>query len=108
LTRRGPLSSARDLSAEALASGQRRWASVDSPWLEFVQKAPVARALAAIDELDPEWILSAHLPPAQALTQVLCANAEQAIGRPGYVGPTQPQVQAMLAALASQEVFAPS
>lgn len=83
---------------DALKAGMLTWASVDAPWLEDVPRDRFARSLAAWNGLGATTVLSAHLPPAEGMTTRLLDHLADACGRPGFVGPDQAQVEAMMAA----------
>lgn len=48
---------------DALRAGLLSWARIDAPWLEAVDRQVLGRTLRALDQLDPQIVLSSHLPP---------------------------------------------
>ncbi len=90
--------SARDVPADELEQGMTTWASVDAPWLHHLSDEVFEQLLSAVTTHDPELVLSAHLPPAAGMTQVLLRHLRAArLARP-FVGPDQ---QALLATLSA-------
>jgi len=86
-----------DAPRDVLRAGQLQWATVDSPWVHSVDRA---RYLATIDPLramNPEIILSGHLPPAVGRSAEFFEMLAQAPGADPYVGPDQRALEAMLA-----------
>jgi flavorubredoxin len=93
--------SAADLDAEDLRTGQTFWATVDAPWLHAVDTGDLARALDGIRRLEPSMVLSSHLPPAPGpmLGQLLDTLAEVKAAPP-FVGPDQAALDQLLAQMA--------
>ena len=56
--------SAADISDTDLRDGQTLWVTIDSPWIHDVDRKLFTEHLAQIGGLDPEIVLSSHLPPA--------------------------------------------
>ncbi|MEU9301008.1 MBL fold metallo-hydrolase [Streptomyces sp. NPDC048269] len=86
-----------DVRAEDLRGAQMLWASVDSPWVQVVD---VDRFLATVEPLramNPETVLSTHLPPAVGLTSRLIDNVAGVPGLSPFVGPDQAALEQMLA-----------
>ena len=50
------------------------WSSIDAPWLAQLDRGAFGRALSAIERLDPEIVLSGHLPSARGLTRDLLGH----------------------------------
>ncbi len=82
-------------SADAIAPAQVRegmvgWATVDTPWLGQVDTARFRQGLESIRRLQPERILSSHLPPATGMTDALLAHlaatAEALVAAEALVG----------------------
>lgn len=83
--------------AGELRGAQRLWASVDSPWVQLVDSD---RFLATVDPLrsmDPDTILSTHLPPAIGLASQFIETLGTVPGMSPFVGPDQEALQQMLA-----------
>ena len=87
-----------ELSEDALRQGQVFWATVDSPWLHRVDRAALADDLDALLALQPELVLSSHLPAAPgAMIDHLAASLLAAPDAAPFVGPDQAALEAMLA-----------
>jgi len=89
------------LSEEVLRRGQVLWTTVDSPWLHRVEKRAFAASLDAIRTMDPEIVLSAHLPPARSMTGWMLESLAAAPDAAEFVGPNQSELESMLAQMAS-------
>lgn len=86
-----------DAPADALHAGQLLWATVDSPWVHTTDRERYDATIQPLREMDPEVILSTHLPPAVGRTpQFLDVLAEAPTAAP-FVGPDQEALEAMLA-----------
>lgn len=94
---------ANELPPQRLAESQRRWASLDSPWMHHVDRAWFERRLRGIAERDPTWIFSSHLPPAEGMATTLCATLTGAPDAPPFAGPTHEEFQALLGGVAAAE-----
>lgn len=94
-----PVENATDLSPAALRDGQVTWATIDAPWLQFVDERKFAANISNVGRFEPSVILSAHLPPAQGMTQTLCKNLIAARQAPAFEGPDQAALERMLAAV---------
>jgi flavorubredoxin len=92
-----PAAEAAAIPLAARREGQLRWATVDAPWLQFVEPARLAAELDQIRALRPAHILSAHLPPAHGMTDELISTAARAAATPSFVGPNQAALTALLA-----------
>jgi glyoxylase-like metal-dependent hydrolase (beta-lactamase superfamily II) len=57
-----PVSEVAEIPPQALRDGLLGWSSIDAPWLTKVDAAGFGRTLAALEELNPERLLSSHLP----------------------------------------------
>jgi flavorubredoxin len=91
-----------ELSEDALHQGQVFWATVDSPWLHRVDRAVLAGDLDALQALEPELVLSSHLPAAPgSMFDRLTASLLAAPDATPFVGPDQAALEAMLAELQS-------
>jgi glyoxylase-like metal-dependent hydrolase (beta-lactamase superfamily II) len=80
-----------------LRGAQLLWTSVDSPWVQQVDRAKFAASFAPLREFDPSWVFSVHLPPARERTPQLMETALTAPDVPEFVGPDQAALEAMLA-----------
>jgi glyoxylase-like metal-dependent hydrolase (beta-lactamase superfamily II) len=88
---------ASDMTPEALREGQVTWTMVDAPWLAKVDASKFAAELNTIRGMDPEIVLSAHLPPASGMNDTLLDALVAASRAQPFVGPNQAQLEAMLA-----------
>ena len=89
---------ARDMPAGELRAAQLLWATVDSPWVHIVNTGQYLQTVRSIQHLDPDVILSTHLPPAIGLTTQLLDTLAQAPGADPFTGPDQQALEQMLAA----------
>ena len=80
---------------EELRQAQLLWASVDSPWTQYVDPQLFAEAFKPIR--DSDVVLSTHLPPAQGLTERMVQTLRGAAGASPFVGPDQAALEQMLA-----------
>jgi len=88
---------AAELSEKDLSDGQVFWATVDSPWVHKADSVAFAKELDVIRRLDPEMILSSHLPAASRdLTERLLASLAMATTAQPFVGPDQAALQEIL------------
>jgi hypothetical protein len=87
-----------EIPAAELLAGQLLWAAIDSPWVHNVDASRYLETVRAMQALDPDVILSTHLPPAQRLSGArLFDMLARAPGANPFVGPDQRALQAMLA-----------
>jgi flavorubredoxin len=91
---------AAELSDTDLRDGQVFWATVDSPWLQKVDRGAFAKELDGIRKMAPKMVLSSHLPPAPAhMTERLLASLAAAPSAQPFVGPNQAALEQMLKAM---------
>jgi hypothetical protein len=91
---------AEDLSEAELREGQVFWVMADSPWLCKVDRGLFAQDLAALRAIDPEFVLSSHLPAASGATlDRMVASLEAAQSAERFVGPDQAALEQMLASM---------
>lgn len=93
-----PAEDAAELSSTDLRDGQITWATIDAPWLTFVDERKFVANVNTVGRLEPSVVLSAHLPPARDMTQTLCQNLIAARQAPAFEGPDQRALERMLAA----------
>jgi glyoxylase-like metal-dependent hydrolase (beta-lactamase superfamily II) len=91
-----PADDAAAIEADALRRGAILWGSVDAPWLHIVKEEALARTLAAVSDLSPSVVLSAHLPPARGMTQTLLDHLYAVRSASEFVGPDQEALLQML------------
>lgn len=84
-----PLDDARKLPADDLARSQRLWATVDSPWLEIVNRDRLQEGMELLRRERPQVVLSSHLPMARGLLDRLLDNLTATVGAAPFVGPDQ-------------------
>lgn len=92
-----PAETAADVSPALLREGQVTWATVDAPWLADVEEHRLAQTLAGIESLDPQAVLSAHLPPAHGMTRTLLSAIAAARSAPAFEGPDQATMERLMA-----------
>ena len=89
---------ARDIPADELRAAQLLWAAVDSPWVHTVSTDRYLPTVRSMAHLNPDVILSTHLPPAiGAATQLLDMLAQAPSADP-FTGPDQQALEQMLTA----------
>lgn len=87
------------IPANTLREGMVTWATVDAPWLRWVEPEAFRQSLAVIRRLAPSRILSSHLPPADAgMQQTLFDHLDAARSATPFTGPDQAALEAMMAA----------
>ena len=93
---------AADLSDDELRQGQVFWATIDSPWLHNVDRTALDTALDGVRAIEPNMILSSHLPAAPgSMMERLLASLEAVPSARPFVGPDQTALEAMLAQMTS-------
>jgi hypothetical protein len=93
--------SAADVAADELRDGQVRWATIDSAWVHDVDHNTFTANLDHFRAIEPDLVLSSHLPPAPgAMHNTLVDALALAPGADRYVGPDQVMLDAMLAQMA--------
>ncbi len=95
---RVPAVDAAEIGAEALRDGMVTWATVDAPWLHAVDETLFGRSLESIERLEPNVVLSSHLPPACRMTRTLTRHVAAARTATPFVGPDQAALARMLGA----------
>ncbi len=83
----------------ALRQAQLTWTTIDAPWLHNVDRTRYAAQLNVFRAMEPSVLLSSHLPPAYKLTDILLANLADVPDADPFIGPNQPALEAMLAAM---------
>ena len=84
-----PAEVAGDIAASDLREGLITWTTVDSPWIHMADEASFGRSLEHIRKLEPNIILSHHLPPASGMTEILLSHLASARSAPAFLGPDQ-------------------
>lgn len=93
---KAPVQVAAELSSDELREGMVTWASVDSPWLEHIDKGAFEASVNALEQLGPKYVFSGHLPPAEDLTDKLASHLRSARGVAPFVGPDQAAMEALM------------
>lgn len=94
----GVAETAADVSSADLEQGQVAWATIDAPWIHGTDAAALDRVLKGVDDLNADWILSSHLPPARGLNRVMMDHLRKARTAPAFMGPDQAALEQMMAA----------
>ncbi|MBY9076024.1 MBL fold metallo-hydrolase [Nocardioides sp. WL0053] len=90
-------SDVRDVPSGDLRSGQLLWATVDSPWIHVTDQNAYMKTVDPLREMEPEVILSSHLPPAvDRISECLDMLSVAPMADP-WVGPDQRALEEMLA-----------
>ena len=87
----------RDVPADDLRSAQLLWATVDSPWIHVADKDAYLKTVEPLRAMDPQTILSSHLPPVVGGTAACLDMLSAAPMADPYVGPDQKALEEMLA-----------
>ena len=89
--------SAADLSDAELRTGQTTWVTIDSPWINKVDRTTFARELDRLRATEPTIVLSDHLPPAPgSMLDRMLDTLAAAPDAPPFVGPDQLALQQIL------------
>lgn len=91
-----PVDHAAAVPAERLREGLVTWATIDAPWLHRVDRSAFAAALDQLGALNPQRVLSSHLPPAPGMIDDLCAWLSQAPDAQPFSGPDQAALEAVM------------
>lgn len=83
-----------------IRDAQLIWASLDSPWVQFVDHAKFRVNVDRIRSLAPAAVYSTHLPPALGPVDRLCDIVMQAPDAPEFPMPDQQALEALLASYA--------
>jgi flavorubredoxin len=100
----GPAEAAGDIAESERRAGQLLWATIDSPWLHKVDSSTFEASLDEIRAMEPETILSSHLPAAHGMTAELLATLATAPSAEPFVGPDQEALMQMLAQVTGDPV----
>ncbi|MFC8508591.1 MBL fold metallo-hydrolase [Streptomyces sp. NPDC057411] len=88
---------ANDLKPEELREAQLLWAAIDSPWVHIVDPVRYGLWLDLVREMNPEIVLSTHLPPAVRMTGRMLETLTMAPDADPFVGPDQVALEQLLA-----------
>jgi hypothetical protein len=92
-----PVKNAEDITETDLARGLLTWGSADSPWIHMVESGKFNQALAIIRRIAPKMVFSAHLPPAQGMTEQLLRWLEDLPSSTPFITPDQKALEQILA-----------
>ncbi len=90
-------SDVRDVPADDLRSAQLLWATVDSPWVHVADREAYMKTVDPLRAMDPEVILSSHLPSVVEDTSACLDMLAVAPLADPWVGPDQRALEEMLA-----------
>ena len=93
------LATAQDSAAvgrDDLRAAQLLWATVDSPWVHYVDPVRFAASFEPLRGFDPTLILSTHLPPISGDPARMYDTLLEAPQADPFVGPDQAALEAML------------
>lgn len=93
-----PVDNAAEINTNDLREGSHLWSSIDAPWLRLIDNDKFAETLTAIEKLNANTVLSAHLPPAENMSKTLLGILADACQAPTFVGPDQQALEKMMAA----------
>ncbi|MFF8610589.1 MBL fold metallo-hydrolase [Streptomyces sp. NPDC015346] len=88
---------ASDLKPEELRQTQLLWATLDSPWVHVVDAEKYRATVQPLREMNPDIVLSTHLPPAVRMTDRMLETITMAPDADPFVGPDQAALEQMLA-----------
>jgi hypothetical protein len=92
---------AAELDSATLASGQIKWATIDSSWVHDVDRYAFNAKLGQFRALQPSRIYSSHLPPAPGtMLDLFIQSLAQVPDAPRFEGPDQAELETMLTAMA--------
>ena len=97
-----PVQNADDLTEVDLTQGMVNWGSADSPWVHIVEPGKFSQALNKIRQIAPNWIFSAHLPPARGKTEQFLKLIETLPASIPFVTPDQAALEQILASTKSE------
>jgi Metallo-beta-lactamase superfamily len=97
-----------DVPRDALRAGQLLWATVDSSWVHTVDTDRYMATIQPLRALDPENILSTHLPPAFGRTPEFLEMLAAAPHADPFIGPDQKELEQMLAGFEPDKPAEPS
>ncbi len=85
------------LAPEQLQDGQLLWATVDSPWVHTVDVDKYLATVQPLREMDPEVVVSTHLPVASGIVTRMIDTLGRAPAADPFIGPDQQALEQMLA-----------
>ena len=97
----GVMESIDDLPEEVLVGGMVAWATFDSPWTHLTDRSRFGDALDQVRKLDPNLVLSSHLPPTTGRVDQLLKIVEQVPDADPFVAPDATAFGEMVASLST-------
>ena len=94
-----PKEDAADIGFQKLKEGMVTWATIDTPWLHIVDRKLFAKKIDSLRMTAPKQFLSAHLPPAFDMADILLDNLSLVPDAQPFTGPDQAALEEMLNAL---------
>ena len=85
-----------DINLEKLKEGMTIWATIDAPWLHIIDRGLFEKKCSLIHDISPRHILSAHLPAAYDMTDILLENLSNVPDAPPFLGPDQKALEKIL------------
>lgn len=85
-----------EIAEDDVAGGQLLWGSVDSPWAHSLDESKFAATLAEFGALDPQIVLSTHLPPIRGNLDRHLKTISMLPGSDPTVMPDQAAMEAMM------------
>jgi flavorubredoxin len=92
-----PVANAADVPPADLAQGVVGWASLDSPWVHWLDRGRFVQGLDEIRRLEPRAICSGHLPPAHGKTEAFLKILETVPASTPALAPNQAVLEQILA-----------
>jgi flavorubredoxin len=87
-----------EIPESVLRDGQTAWASVDAPWLGWVDKSMFGALISDVERLDPSTIISGHLPAASGKTiHKVLGNLLGSMGASRFGGPDRETIEGLFA-----------
>ena len=83
----GAMESIDDLPEEALVGGMVAWTTFDSPWTHITDRSLFGDALDQVRKLNPDLVLSSHLPPTTGRVEQLLKIVEKVPDADPFVAP---------------------
>ncbi|MET9952246.1 MBL fold metallo-hydrolase [Streptomyces sp. NPDC006339] len=87
---------ASDLKPDELRAAQLLWATLDSPWVHVVDPLKYGMWVDQFREMNPEIVLSTHLPPAVRMVDRMIETLTMAPDADPFIGPDQAALEEML------------
>ncbi len=92
-----PVQDAADVPPEALSEGFSVFNRANHPWVHLTDATKFGRVLRTVEEMNPQIILSAHLPPARGRTDEFLRTLATLPDLEPFEGVNQAEVEAIMA-----------